>query len=102
MGQISFDELLAGDNETIPSSPMAPPFSPLHEKVREMVLEGVSSAIEICEMLISSGAISKERYSTGKPVAYGKVCIILEELVKTGLIEFVEDLNKTDRIYHLK
>ncbi|MDQ0232022.1 DUF3895 domain-containing protein [Metabacillus malikii] len=99
MDQISFDDLLMEDTieEKKPKNE-----SPLHTKVSSILKVGENSALEICEQLIEEGYLSKERFSTNKPKAYGQVCIILEDLVKQGKLVFVKELEKTDRVYEMR
>jgi hypothetical protein len=96
MNQISFDELFAEDKK---ESINIQAHSPLQQDVRALIESRETSALEICEKLIDLGKLSKERYSTNKPKAYGKVCSILESLVDEGTLKFIEDKDKKDRIY---
>ena len=96
MDQLSFEDLLADQikNDT-------PLLSPLYKEILELLASDISSALEICEHLITEGKLANERYSSNKPKAYPKVCSTLDDMVQQGKIKFVEDKDKKDRIYHL-
>lgn len=76
-----------------------PNLSPLQKEIMAFIQAGETSALQICEKLIESGKLTKERFSTNKPKAYGRVCSILELLVSQGILVFVEDKDKKDRLY---
>ena len=96
MDQLSFDDLLAD-----PMKSNIPLISPLYKEILKFIESDISSALEICERLITEGKLSNERYSSNKPKAYPKVCSTLDDMVQQGKIKFVEDQDKKDRIYHL-
>ncbi|WP_066418252.1 DUF3895 domain-containing protein [Sutcliffiella cohnii] len=97
MNQISFDDLFKEEQTKKSSS-----ISKLQEAILELLESDITSALEICECLIKSGLISNERFSSNKPKDYPKVCLNLDEMVLQEKLEFVEDIEKTNRIYHLK
>jgi hypothetical protein len=94
--QISFDELFTEDKKEVVESH---PLSPVHDAIVSLLESGVTSAIEICEILIQEGKLSNDRFSTNKPKAYIQVCSFLDHLVSKGNLLFVEDMGKKDRIY---
>lgn len=99
MSQISFDELFQEEKKqenTISDIP-----SPLQNDILELFRKGETNALSICEHLIKLGKFSDERFSTNKPKAYGKVCLALDKMTRDGLLIFVEDIDKKDRIYKL-
>ncbi|MEK4671363.1 DUF3895 domain-containing protein [Niallia sp. FSL R7-0271] len=99
MSQISFDDLFQEEKKlerTISDTP-----SPLQNNILELVRRGETSALSICEHLIKLGKFSDERFSTNKPKAYGKICLALDKMTRDGLLIFVEDIDKKDRIYKL-
>ncbi len=57
------------------------------------------STRELCETLIEQFKAPKERFSSGKPKIYPTVCIFLESLVQNGQLEFVQEVDRGDRIY---
>lgn len=91
MDQISFDDLFTDDSAKNIETPV---LSPLQHEIMALLESGETSALEICEKLISSGSILKERFSTNKPKEYGKVCSILEYFVSQGYLLFIEDVDK--------
>jgi len=100
MNQLSF-ELLEEDNNK--NTVIAPtPLSQLQQDVLDLINAGETSALAICEELIKAGKLPKDRYSTTKPKAYGKVCSILDYFVSIDSLVFVEDQDKKDRIYGLE
>ncbi|GKU84115.1 MULTISPECIES: DUF3895 domain-containing protein [Niallia] len=99
MSQISFDDLFKEEKKqenTISEIP-----SPLQNDILELFRKGETNALSICEHLIKLGKFSDERFSTNKPKAYGKVCLALDKMTRDGLLIFVEDIDKKDRIYKL-
>lgn len=100
MNQLSF-ELLDLEEENSKITEIAP-LSPLQQDVLDLINAGETSALAICEELIKAGKIPKERFSTDKPKAYGKVSSILDYFVSINSLVFVEDKDKKDRIYGLK
>jgi hypothetical protein len=65
-------------------------------------LETVSSVRIICELLIKYQIVANQRYITGKPRIYPRVCVYLEGLVSQNVIE-LEEINGTDdRKYKFK
>ncbi|WP_066297689.1 DUF3895 domain-containing protein [Bacillus sp. FJAT-29937] len=98
MNQISFDNLF----EEEPKNSSSSSTSPLHTTILELLELNITSALEICERLIKDGLLSNERFSTNKPKAYPKVCVILDEMVLHNSIEFIEDKDRSDRIYRIK
>ena len=99
MNQLSFDELFADGKKEVTKNP---PPSPLRNEIIAILESGETSALQICERLIFLGKISNDRFSTNKPKEYGKVCSILENLVVEGVLRFLEEKDKKDRIYELK
>lgn len=100
MSQITFDDFFAEEkNETV----LTPLPSPLQQDVLMHIKTGEDiSALQICEKLIVAGKLSNERYSTHKPKSYAKICYILDSFVSQGVLSFVEDKEKKDRIYRMK
>ena len=99
MSQITFNDLFAEDLMVETNKVEV---TPLEKNIKAHIEAGETSAIEICEKLIDSGKIPNERFSTNKPKSYGKVCSILESFVTQGVLIFIEDIEKKDRIYQLK
>jgi hypothetical protein len=99
LNQISFDDLFTEEKKEVNETRA---LSPLHLQVLNLVESGQDSALQLCELLIKSGELSNERYSTNKPKAFGKVCSILEDLVSQGTLIFIEDKDRKDRIYTRK
>ncbi|RHW36012.1 DUF3895 domain-containing protein [Neobacillus notoginsengisoli] len=100
MSQLTFDDLFADEKQIVAASPS--PLSSIQLDILELINEEQISVMDICEKLIKSGKISKERFSTNKPKEYVKVCFALEGLVNDGELIFVEDIEKKDRIYSRK
>ncbi|MCM3443271.1 MULTISPECIES: DUF3895 domain-containing protein [Metabacillus] len=98
MNQISFDELFIQEKTSSPK-PSAP--SQLERDIQVILEHGETSALNICEKLIAINSISSDRYLTEKPKDYYKVCCILDSLHNEGKLRFIEDKDKTDRIYEL-
>lgn len=97
LNQISFDELFG--EEKPKKSPLS---SSLHKPILTLLESGVTSVMEMCDYLIKERLLSNERFSSNKPKEYPKVCFILDEMVQQGIVELVEDKDRTDRIYKLK
>lgn len=99
MSQISFDDLFKEEKKqenTILDIP-----SPLQNDILELFRKGETSALAICEHLIKQGKYTDERFSTNKPKAFGKLCLVLDKMVNTGHLIFIADLDKKDRTYKL-
>lgn len=95
--QISFEELLFTEiQEDIQKTP---PVSPLQQVIVELLQSNMTSALQICEVLIKEGKLKDERFSSNKPKSYPKICSIIDALVSKELVQFVEDQDKKDRIY---
>ncbi|WP_214482961.1 DUF3895 domain-containing protein [Bacillus sp. SM2101] len=100
MSQITFDDLFSSKQENVKNEPS--PNTPLYLEILDLLESGYTSTIEICEFLIESGKVSKDRYTTNKPKVYVEVCSILDNMVKQEKVSFIEDNQKKDRIYQLK
>jgi hypothetical protein len=98
LNQISFDDLFMEENKEVAESQ---PLSSVHDAIISLLKSGVTSAMEICEILIREGKLSNDRFSTNKPKDYTQVCSFLDLLVSKGNLLFVEDMDKKDRIYNL-
>ena len=66
--------------------------------VLDYLQQGLGSARIICERLIAEEHLPDERYSTGKPHIYFRVCQLIEEYVHMGYCEVVE-IDQADRKY---
>lgn len=97
MNQISFDNLF----EEEPKNSSSSSASPLHTTILKLLELNITSALEICERLIKDGLLSNERFSTNKPKDYPKVCAILDEMVRQNKVIFMEEKDKSDRIYRI-
>lgn len=73
----------------------------LEEHIFQFIKAGTSSARVICELLIKNDLVSKERYLTGKPKIYVKVCQYLDSLVEDGVIKSRTVMGTDDRLYKL-
>jgi hypothetical protein len=67
--------------------------------VDRYLLDGVQSALEIAEKLITEQGANPDQYLSGKPKIYVAVCEYLESLQNVKLLDAKED--KTDRNYKL-
>jgi hypothetical protein len=68
--------------------------------VDQYLSDGVQSAIEIAERLISEQGANPERFISGKPKIFLLVCEYLESLPNVKLLQAKDD--KTDRIYQVE
>jgi hypothetical protein len=77
----------------------------LPDSIKDKVLhflETVSSVRIICELLIKNQIVANQRYITGKPKIYPRICVYLESLVTQNIVE-LEEINGTDdRKYKFK
>jgi hypothetical protein len=96
LDQISFEDLFMEENTSLE------PTSSFDDAIIGILKSGISSAREICEVLIKEGKLSSNRYATKKPKGYIQVCSCLDHLVLQGKVLFIEDQDKLDRIYELK
>lgn len=99
MSQISFDDMFL-EEEKIENKIKSIP-SHLQNEILELFRKGETNALAVCEHLIKQGKYTGERFSTNKPKAYGKVCLVLDTMVRDGLLVFVADIDKKDRTYKL-
>lgn len=98
MDQISFDNLFEEEHTNSSSSSL----SPLHKNILTILETNINSALEICERLINDGLLSNDRFSTNKPKDYPKICAIMDEMVQQGTLLFIEDKDRSDRLYRIK
>ncbi|MBJ8054958.1 DUF3895 domain-containing protein [Bacillus cereus] len=102
MNQISFEDLFEEEKEKVEVAETPLPLSPLQQDILGLFNSEEISALELCEQLIRAGKIPDERFTTNKPKAYGKVCLILEGFVTEGKLTFIKNDEKRDRVYKMK
>ncbi|WP_002146697.1 DUF3895 domain-containing protein [Bacillus cereus] len=102
MNQISFEDLFEEEKEKVEVAEIPVPLSPLQQDILGLFNSEEISALELCEQLIRAGKIPDERFTTNKPKAYGKVCLILEGFVTEEKLTFIKNDEKRDRVYKMK
>lgn len=81
-----------------------------NDEIKQIILkyysQGIKSVRKMCEKLIKHYNLPDERYQTGKPMIYYKVCKLMEECglevkVLKGLSREnrIKKANRKDRIY---
>lgn len=105
--QFTMDDFLDLPKETPKESPQEMQPAASHENtlrtdnLQRYIEEGITSARAICERLILERVERDERFITGKPKIYPRICSRLDRMVNMGTMELVETINGAeDRIYH--
>ncbi|PGO22703.1 hypothetical protein CN984_25520 [Bacillus cereus] len=102
MNQISFEDLFEEEKEKVEVAEIPVPLSPLQQDILGLFNSEEISTLELCEQLIRAGKIPDERFTTNKPKAYGKVCLLLEGFVAEGKLIFIKSDEKRDRVYKME
>ncbi|WP_374724220.1 DUF3895 domain-containing protein [Calidifontibacillus erzurumensis] len=72
-----------------------------HQIVLELLKNNVTSARVMCEILMKNHNIISKRYLSGKPRMYVPLVRYLESLREQNIVQLVEKVDLTDRIYKL-
>ncbi|WP_062107479.1 DUF3895 domain-containing protein [Bacillus niameyensis] len=85
--------------ETPAEKPLTSHLTPIIKDEILRYLDTVSSARIICELLIKNHSVLTERYVTGKPKIYPKVCMYLDLLVSKEVVRLEDKRGHQDRLY---